>query len=144
MESVMVVCGVFTLLKRGTKYTKEGKQLERKSIALPREYVENKNSNWEMNGLWHEIDEDATENFYKLREELRLSKIKDNKVKDSIKDLLADVIVQGAETVVSKKDPKTESPELKKARADYKEAFEKNAFHKWGVEELNKKINEKK
>ena len=139
MESVMVVCKVFTLLKKGTKYTKQGMQEERESIALTRDYVENKNSNWEMNGLWHEIDEDATQGFYKLREELRLSKIKDNRVKDSIKDLLTDVIVQGAETVTSKEKPKTESSELKQARAEYKAAFDK-----WGVDELTEKINEKK
>ena len=146
MESVMVVCDVYELFKKGTSYKKEGKQLTRSSIALTRTYVEDKNLYWDVNGLWHEVDEDATKKFYELREEARLARINDNKVTSHVKNLLKDVIVQGAETVIAEIPVKKEgnNSELDLARAEYKVLYDKNPHHMWKLEKINEKINEKK
>ena len=149
MDTIMVICSVYKLMRNGNSYDKESKKMERARIALERSYVEDKNHNWKNNGMWHEIDKEATEEFYELREQRRLDVIEDDQVKGQLNEILTNVVKQGI-SKSSKKAPsvkvKKEEPkeDLSDLREEYQEVFGKKAFNGWSIEQLKSKINEKK
>lgn len=97
MESEMVVCNIYKLFRNGKSFTKEGKKLERSDIAIPRQYVEDQNADWQNLGLDYVIDEDATELFYEKREEERLRKIKNSKISKKVAENLTNMLDLGIE-----------------------------------------------
>ena len=99
MKSEMVVCSIYKLFKNGNSFTKESKKLERDEIIIPRAYVEDQNYNWKTLGLWHEIDEEKTEEMYVLREQERQRKIKQNKINKKFTDNLTNMLGVGVEDV---------------------------------------------
>ena len=108
MESEMVVCNIYKLFRNGKSFTKEGKKLERSNIAIPRQYVEDQNADWQNLGLDYVIDEDATELFYEKREEERLRKIKNSKISKKVAENLTNMLDLGVE------DVEIEKPKAKK------------------------------
>jgi len=97
MESrPMVVCRVYKLFKDGENFTKEGKKVKRNRCVIPRGYVEEKNAKWEQNGLWHEINEEATKEYY-VEGDKKVAKRKE--IKESQANLgtvLAEALKSGA------------------------------------------------
>lgn len=93
----MVVCDIYKLFRNGKSFTKEGRKLDRSGIAIPRAYCEDKNRDWSDNGLWHEIDEEKTAEFYVLREKERLIKIKNSKISKEVAKNLANMLDVGIE-----------------------------------------------
>ena len=125
-KSEMVVCNIYKLFRNGNSFTQEGKRLERSGIAIPREYVEDQNHNWKDSGMWHEIDEEKTSEFYELREKERLVKIKNSKISKEVAKNLADMLdinVNGYENVdvEEKKEVKKSVYEPKVKKPNQKE-----------------------
>ena len=115
-KTVTVIANVYKLFKDGKRFTKHSKKLVRSDIAIPRAYVEEKNDKWEENGLWHEIDEDATVEYYK-KGAIKIAKRKaDAEAKAKLKDVLTDVLVEGSKGVKKVEEP-TE-PEVPKSDKD--------------------------
>ena len=56
----IVVANLYKLFHRDGVFHKDQKDLVRKGAKVTREYVESNNANWEDNGKWYEIDEEAT------------------------------------------------------------------------------------
>ena len=138
-ESVMVVCNVYRLLKSGNSFIKDGMRLERSNIAIPRGYVEEKNHDWELNGLWHEKDEEATEIYYEQGKLKRENRAKAEKVAGQLRDTLTKVLEQGS--VITKKEViEDDSEELETLKAEYLEKFGKKAHHLWKVDKLKEKL----
>lgn len=108
METEMVVCNIYKLFRNGKSFTKEGKKLERSNIVIRRDYADEKNDNWMDNGLWHEIDEDATELFYEKREKIRLDNIKKQKISKKVAENLTNMLDLDTDDVV------VEKPKVKK------------------------------
>ena len=138
-ESVMVICSVYKLLKSGNSYTKDGMRLERSNIAIPRGYVEEKNYDWESNGLWHEKDEETTEIYYEKGKIKRENRAKAEKVAGQLRDTLTKVLEQGS---VNTKQEVVEDDldELETLKTKYFKKFGKKAHHLWKVDKLKEKL----
>ena len=106
METEMVVCNIYKLFRNGKSFTKEGKKLERSEIAIPRQYVEDQNADWQNLGLDYVIDEEATALFYEKREEERLRKIKNNKISKKVAENLTNMLDLGIDDVEIEKPKK--------------------------------------
>lgn len=103
----MVVCNIYKLFRNGNSFTKEGKKLERSDIVIPRTYVEDQNYNWKTLGYDYVIDEEKTEEFYELREQERLLKIKNAKISKKVAENLTNMLDLGVDDVeIPKKTPK--------------------------------------
>lgn len=100
MSTQMVVCSIYELNMRNGEYTKDGKVLVRSNIALERGYVEEKNGYWTQNGLWHEIDNKKTSEFYKKAGLGEL--VEDIDVNDAEEVLIEDAVVEEEKVDVSK------------------------------------------
>ena len=129
----MVVCNVYKLMKDGNTFVKNGMKAERTNAVMTRDYVEQKNENWQQNGRWFEIDEEATAEYESLREVKRQERKNKSKTKEKLNELLTEL----------EKNDSSEDDEKKELRAKYKELYGKNAFGAWGVDKLKEKINEK-
>lgn len=136
----MVVCNIYRLFRNGTKFTKEGKKLERSDIFIPREYALLKNEKWNENGLWHEINEEKTIEFYELKEKKRLERIKNNKISGKLKEVMVDVISKGSDIAEIEVESEEVDGELKQLRNDYKKKYNKKAYYNWSSEQLKEKL----
>ncbi len=134
METRAVVCNVYKLLRNGKKFSKEGKILERSNVVLLRDYVNEKNEFWFENGLWHEIDEEATKDYYSLKTKENEERKEKEMVEGKLKDVLTDVIKDGVKKVTK------DNSEIKELRKQYKEKYGKNAFAGWDVDKLKEKL----
>lgn len=109
MESTIVITNVYKLFKDGKRFNKESKKLMRSEIALPRTFVKEKNAKWKENGLWHEVDEDATKKYYAWGEKKVAKRIAAAEAQAKLKNVLTDVLVQGSKVIEPKKVEKIES-----------------------------------
>ncbi|MFK7780667.1 MAG: hypothetical protein QM490_06125 [Candidatus Gracilibacteria bacterium] len=132
MDTTMVACNVYKLLKSGNKFTQNGKEITSEKIILSREYVDEKNANWETNGLWHEKLEDLTKEYIAISKERLIQKEESKKVEGQLRNTLLDVIEQG--------NINEENSELSTLKKQYQEKFNKRPFYKWGVDELKEKL----
>ena len=114
-----MICNVYKLLRSGTTVTKEGKVLERSNIAIPKNWVDEKNADYKNYGKWFEILEDETEAFYEKREIARKARQK----ADEIKSRLNDALTQAVE--VGSKIAEKEFSEIEELRNKYEEELGK-------------------
>lgn len=128
----MAITNVYKLFKDGKRFKKESKKLMRSEIALPRAFVEEKNAKWEQNGLWHEIDEDATTKYIAWGEKKRAKKAAEVEAQEKLKNVLTDVLTTGSKVLKKEKTakkqtkPDDESVKILKAlRIQYKEVIGK-------------------
>lgn len=151
MVSTMVITNVYKLFKDGNHFKKESKKLMRSEIALPRAFVEEKNAKWEQNGLWHEIDEDATKKYYIWGEKKVAKRIAEAEAQEKLKNVLTDVLVQGSKVIEPKKVEKIESTDdnsnevnLKELQEEYKKVTGKKLVGKYAkdIPWMQKKIYE--
>ena len=61
----MVVCKTYRLAKIGKAYKIEHKQVIRTRTVITREYYEARKDNWNESGIFYELDQAATEKYYK-------------------------------------------------------------------------------
>jgi hypothetical protein len=138
-----VICDVYILNKSGNRFIKENGRLDVEKISLPIAYIEEKNANWETNGLWHEIDEKATDEYYVYGEKKRKQREQANEAANKLKDILTDVIAKGNEKVTVKKEVeviKEDDSELDSLREQYLEKTGKKAHHLWKADKLIEKL----
>lgn len=139
----MVVVDVYQLPKMGGSFTKTGKVLKRSSIAMERDWVDRKNNNWQNAGMWHEIDEEATDDFYELQKQRREDKKKAKATTKRFNEALSGVL-ETSKTItpieVEAEQSTEDADELAELRAEYKEKFNKRAFHGWGIDKLKEKM----
>lgn len=131
METQIVICNVYKLFRDGSDFTKDSKKIVRTDIAMIRSYVNEKNSDWKNNGLWHEIDEEKTKEYYINGEERLKEERNQIKVESQLKDILVDVIKTGKNQ---------NSSEIEELRAEYKNKFGKKPHHLWGINKLKEKL----
>ena len=138
MSNQMVVCNVYKLLKHGTKFTKEGKLLERSNLALSKDWVEQKNEKWLLHGKWYEILEDKTDEFYELKEQARVDRIETEKVEKGLKDALLHAVKVGAKVVEKEVD------EIQSLRDEYEAKLGKKLSPRYmnDVEWIKSKLEE--
>jgi len=81
----MVVCKHYRLLKMDGSFVKDLKmaKLVRDRAVITKDYYEMRNSNSEENGEWFEIDEAATEKYYKDSEKQRKIRRKQKQLENS-------------------------------------------------------------
>lgn len=132
--SQMVIADKYQLLEplnQGEQiYNEKGskKLISRKAVL--RSFVEERNQH--KNNELYIIDEEATKEFYELREEsIKANKLKEAKEKLSQADLI-DIMIKG------KSEPTVSVADLK---ADYLEMFGKEAPKTWGVKKLTEALN---
>jgi hypothetical protein len=106
MESVMVVCKVYKLFKDGENFTKESKKVIRNRCVIPRWYAEDKNAKWKQNGRWHEINEEATKEYYEEGLKRQELKRKAKETKGKLAEILTNVIEEGASKATTDDTPK--------------------------------------
>ena len=135
-KTVVVACNVYTLLKEGNRYVKNGKKLEREGIILARGYVEEKNHSWETNGLWHEKDEEKTDILYD-RQILKYENMKKaQKKKGQLTEVMTEILDNANKPIELDEDV----DELVLLKAEYFEKFGKKAHHLWKVDKLKEKL----
>jgi len=147
----MVVCKVFKLFKDGEHFTKDGKKVKRNKCVVPRNYVEEKNSKWEQNGLWHEINEEATKEYY-VEGDKKVAKIKEiEESRANLGNVLTEALKSGGKATkkeVKKKEVEKEEvvvdPKLVELRVQYEEVTGKvlSPRFKNDAEWMTKKIKE--
>ena len=109
----MVVCSIYKLFRNGKSFTKEGKSLERSDVAITRLYAEEQNANWKTLGYDYVIDEEKTAEFYEIKEQKRLQKIKNAKISKKVAENLSNMLDLGIEDVeVPKKVVKKKVEEI--------------------------------
>ena len=113
MKSEMVVCKVYKLFRDGESFTKDSKKVIRTRRVIPRWYAEDKNAKWEQNGRWHEINEEATKEYYEVGRAKQAQKREDEKVKGELKDILTRVIKEGVKNKAPKKEKVEKKMQLK-------------------------------
>jgi hypothetical protein len=149
MESVMVVCKVYKLFKDGKNFTKESKKVIRNRCVIPRWYALDKNAKWEQNGRWHEINEEATKEYYEVGRKLQEEKRKAKETKGKLAEILTNVIEEGAKPKKTKAiiiDDPSASKELLDLRVEYVKVVGKKLSGRFlnDVDWITKKINEVK
>lgn len=98
-NSLMVVCDVFKLFRDGNSFVKESKKLLMKDKVLRRDYAEGKNADYKSNGLWHEIDEEKTKEYYAMGAKKLEKRKKAEKARKRVSEALVDVLDAGAKSV---------------------------------------------
>ncbi len=136
MSTTMVVCNIYELLKRGKSFTKEGKVLKRSNSVITRDWAETKNSDWENSGLWFDIDDEKTAEYYKKGELKREKRKEAEDKKNRLTEMASNMLDNASKTVELDDD----IDELVALKAQYKEKFGKKAFYKWGIKELTEKL----
>lgn len=134
MSTVMVVCDIYKLLKDGKSFTKNGKQIKRTNAVQTREWAEQNNEKWSEIGLWYEIDEVKTLEYYEKGNAKRENKKKALGKKQQLTEVMSEILEKANEVV------EIDDEELNKLKDEYQEKFGKKPFYKWGVEELTEKL----
>ena len=138
MSTVMVVCDVYELLKQGKSFTKQGKVIKTTNSVVQRSWAESKNDDWQNAGLWYDIDEQRTKEYYEKGALKRANRNKAQKIKKQLTETLTDVI-ETANKVVEK-EVEEDDEELAELKAKYIEKFDKKPHYKWGIEKLTEKL----
>lgn len=134
-KTQMVIADKYQLLEpinQGQQiYNENGSKKHISRKAVLRSFVEERNSH--KNNELYVIDEEATKEFYELREEsIKANKLKEAKEKLSQADLI-DIMMKG------KSEPEVSVADLK---AEYLEKFGKESPKTWGVKKLTEALNE--
>ena len=124
METVVAVCNIYELTKRSGKFIdfkKDKGLLLRSEILLEREYINEKNESCYRNGIWHEVNEDLTveyfENGAKLKSKREKAKVKAKKLTEVLTNVL-----ETADEINSEE----EDVDLNELRESFKLKFEKD------------------
>jgi len=132
----MVVCNIYELLKRGKEFTKEGKVLKRSNSVITRDWADEKNNDWKNSGLWFEIDDEKTSEYYKKGELKRQMRKEAEDKKNKLTEMASNMLDNASKVIELDEDV----DELIRLKAEYKEQFGKKPFHKWGIDELTEKL----
>ena len=132
----MVVCNIYKLLKDGKSFTKQGMAIKRTNSVVTREWAELNNESWKEKGLWFEIDDDLTDEYYEKGKQKRENRKKAQNQKKQLTSVVSDILETANKSVVIDDDV----DELVKLKSEYQEKFGKKPFHKWGIKELTEKL----
>ena len=137
----MVVCNIYKLLKDGKSFTKQGMAIKRTNSVVTREWAELNNESWKEKGLWFEIDDDLTDEYYEKGKQKRENRKKAQIKKTQLTSVVSDIL-ETANKTVEDEDVVIEEDvsEFVRLKAEYIEKFGKKPFHKWGVKELTEKL----
>ena len=136
----MVVCNIYKLLKDGKSFTKQGMSIKRTNSVITREWAELNNEKWQEKGLWFEIDEDLTDEYYVKGTAKRENRKKALNKKKQLTSVVSDILETANKTVEDEDVIVEDVSELVRLKAEYVEKFGKKPFHKWGIKELTEKL----
>ena len=134
----MVVCNIYKLLKDGKSFTKQGMSVKRTNSVVTREWAELNNESWKEKGLWFEIDDDLTDEYYEKGKQKRENRKKAQIKKTQLTSVVSDILETANKTI--EVEVEEDVSEFVRLKAEYIEKFGKKPFHKWGVKELTEKL----